>query len=159
MRLRLCLALALCGTQGLMVAMIAIVCSSWTCVNRATSGRNILLPGGLTYHSSVRTANKMVARTGISKKNAKLKKHSECENSKEFCFNSFVVSVVLLFTSNPDNRACLLILLLTTLQATWVVENPAGSCIFEYPRMKHIFQIFKKLGVSASYLIYYDFLL
>ena len=132
-----------------MVAMIAIVCSSWTCVNRATSGRDILLPGGLSYHRSVRTANKMVARTGISKTKCKTAKH--CETS---FFHRFVVSIVLLCTSSPHDRACLLILLLTTLEATWVVENPAGSCIFEYPRMKQVFQILKKFGVAASYLVY-----
>ena len=69
-------------------------------------------------------------------------------------FHRFVVSIVLLCTSSPHDRACLLILLLTTLEATWVVQNPAGSCIFEYPRMKQVFQILKKFGVAASYLVY-----
>ena len=60
---RLCIALALCGVPSLLVSVLAVVCSSWTAVNLATSGRSVLLPGGRTYYKSVVSANKMVART------------------------------------------------------------------------------------------------
>ena len=63
---RLALSLALAGIPGVLAAVIAVVCSSWSPVNQHTSGRDFLLPGGLFFRKSVAAANKMVARTPIA---------------------------------------------------------------------------------------------
>ena len=62
--LRLAIALILQGQPAAMLAVLAIVCSSWSAVNKGTSERDELIPLGANYKPSVRSANKMVARTG-----------------------------------------------------------------------------------------------
>ena len=64
--MRLALALALNGsiiTTALFT--IAVVCSTWSAVNLATSKRDTLTPYGDVSLPSVRSANRMVARTGF----------------------------------------------------------------------------------------------
>lgn len=52
------------GEFGLLIALLAIVCSSWSIVNRGTAQRDELVPWGQSCFVSVRRANKMVSRTG-----------------------------------------------------------------------------------------------
>ena len=66
---RLCLGLLLRGRWGAMTVVLAIVCSTWSAVNLGTSERDALIPLGAFYKPSVRSANKMVARTGCFQKN------------------------------------------------------------------------------------------
>lgn len=66
--LRLSIYTALCGAANLLVACLAVVCSTWSAVNQATSGRTVLLPGGLFFHRSIAAANKMVSRTMVELK-------------------------------------------------------------------------------------------
>ena len=63
--LRLAVSLILRGQFGSLVTLLAIVCSSWSAVNLGTSERDELVPLGATYKPSVRSANKMVSRTGV----------------------------------------------------------------------------------------------
>ena len=46
-------------------AIMAIVCSTFSIVNRYTSQRDELTPEGATFKTSVRSANKMVARCSL----------------------------------------------------------------------------------------------
>ena len=50
------------GHPGKLVAMLGVVCSSWTIVNRGTAKRDMLVPYGQNCYLSVRRGNKMVAR-------------------------------------------------------------------------------------------------
>ncbi len=45
--------------------MIAVVCSTWSVVNLATSQRDVLCPLGQSMLASVRSANRMVSRKGL----------------------------------------------------------------------------------------------
>lgn len=47
-----------------MTVVLAIVCSTWSAVNLGSSERDALIPLGAVYKPSVRSANKLVARTG-----------------------------------------------------------------------------------------------
>ena len=60
--LRLALVLCLCGRPAEAAFVIAVVCSSWSAVNLATSKRSVLTPFGDQSLTSVRSANRMVAR-------------------------------------------------------------------------------------------------
>lgn len=59
---RLAIALVLAGRFSEMLAVLAVVCSTWSPVNMATSQRDALVPWGATYFPSVRAANKMTSR-------------------------------------------------------------------------------------------------
>lgn len=48
-------------------------------------------------------------------------------------------------------RVCLLILLLTSVEADWLLENPGRSSILEYPRVKEVFRILKKFGIGVPW--------
>ena len=61
---RLVLLLCLAGRYGEALAMIGVVCSSWSVVNLHTSQRSILTPYGDMSRTGVRIGNKMVARPG-----------------------------------------------------------------------------------------------
>ena len=61
--LRLALLLALSGSTDTALFTIAVVCSTWSAVNLATSKRDILTPYGDVSLPGVRSANRMVART------------------------------------------------------------------------------------------------
>ncbi len=63
--LRLAIALCLQCQYQSALAVIAVVCSSWSVVNLATSQRDILCPFGQTMLASVRSGNCMVARRGL----------------------------------------------------------------------------------------------
>ena len=56
------------GHFGLLVALMGVVCSSWSIVNRGTSCRDVLTPLGQVAYLSVRCANKMVSRTWVWRK-------------------------------------------------------------------------------------------
>ena len=60
--LRLAIALCLSGRPQEALFIIAVVCSSWSAVNIATSQRDILTPLGDISRASVRCGNRMVAR-------------------------------------------------------------------------------------------------
>lgn len=62
--LRLALTLALHGLAATALFTIAVVCSTWSAVNLATSKRDILTPYGDVSLAGVRSANRMVARRG-----------------------------------------------------------------------------------------------
>lgn len=63
--LRLAIALCLrCRFQEAL-AMIAVVCSTWSVVNLGTSQRDFLCPLGQSVIASVRSANRMVSRKGL----------------------------------------------------------------------------------------------
>ena len=61
--LRLAIALILRCRFDLGMVVVAVVCSSWSIVNVATSQRDVLTPYGDTSLGSVRSGNKMVSRT------------------------------------------------------------------------------------------------
>ena len=63
--LRLAIALCLQCRYQEALAVIAVVCSSWSVVNLATSQRDMLCPFGQTQLASVRSGNRMVARRGL----------------------------------------------------------------------------------------------
>ena len=63
--LRLALLLALSGSTDTVLFTIAVVCSTWSAVNLATSKRDILTPYGDVSLPGVRSANRMVARTDL----------------------------------------------------------------------------------------------
>lgn len=53
------------GKWADLISTLAVVCSSWSVVNLATSQRNLLLPYGNARSTSVIRANRMVARTAL----------------------------------------------------------------------------------------------
>ena len=53
------------GKWADLISTLAVVCSSWSVVNLATSQRNLLLPYGNARSTSVIRANRMVARTRV----------------------------------------------------------------------------------------------
>lgn len=61
--LRLAILMILGGRPGCLLALLGVVCSTWSVVNRATSMRDLLVPLGQLNFLSVRRGNKMVART------------------------------------------------------------------------------------------------
>lgn len=61
-RPRLAIALCLSGRYEEALFVIAVVCSTWSAVNLATSERSILTPYGNQSLPSVRAGNRMVAR-------------------------------------------------------------------------------------------------
>ena len=61
---RLALGSILNGKVADLVAMLGIVCSSWSSVNVATSKRSWLTPYGDQTLTGVRVGNRMVARRG-----------------------------------------------------------------------------------------------
>ena len=62
--LRLALALCLSGRVAEACFVVAVVCSTWSSVNLATSKRDLLCPYGDQRVPSVRSGNRMVARLG-----------------------------------------------------------------------------------------------
>ena len=62
---RLAILLILNGHYGALAAMLGVVCSTWSIVNRSTSMRDILVPLCQTCFLSVRRGNKMVGRTEL----------------------------------------------------------------------------------------------
>ena len=89
-RLRLAIHLCLQCRFKESLAVIAVVCSSWSMVNAGTSQRDILCPYGASEITSVRIGNIMVARRGIGS----LKKSSNVllvVGSRVFCFVGFVM--------------------------------------------------------------------
>ena len=62
---RLAILLILKGHYGSLAAMLGVVCSTWSIVNRSTSMRDILIPLGQACYLSVRRGNKMVGRTEL----------------------------------------------------------------------------------------------
>ena len=46
-------------------------------------------------------------------------------------------------------RTCLLLCLLTCMQATWLLENPASSAIVIYPRLIWVLKMLKRIGSQA----------
>lgn len=64
-QVRLAVALVLRGDWGKLLGVLAVVCSTYSPVNIATSNRDVLCPLGATYHPSVRRANKMTSRHGF----------------------------------------------------------------------------------------------
>lgn len=63
-QLRLALNLALYGSTFSALYTIAVVCSTWSAINLGASKRDLLTPYGDVSVASVRSANRMVARTG-----------------------------------------------------------------------------------------------
>ncbi|CAK9032143.1 Uncharacterized protein SCF082_LOCUS19941 [Durusdinium trenchii] len=61
----LAVALILASKWGDCLALLAIVCSSFSVVNRGTSERDELIPWGASFRPSVRTANKMTTRSTL----------------------------------------------------------------------------------------------
>lgn len=61
---RVAVALLLQGQYGQAMTLLAIVCSSWSVVNLATSQRDVLVPRGNQSLLHVRRGNLMTARTG-----------------------------------------------------------------------------------------------
>lgn len=55
---------ALHGCAATALFTIAVVCSTWSAINLATSKRDILTPYGDVSLAGVRSANSMVARRG-----------------------------------------------------------------------------------------------
>lgn len=53
------------GDYESLVALLGVVCSTWSIVNRATSSRDELVPWGQNLFLSVRRGNKMVSRTDL----------------------------------------------------------------------------------------------
>lgn len=62
--LRLAVLLLLQGSWDTL-SMVAVVCSSWSVVNRHSSQRNELVPEGQTRSASVMNGNKMVSRVSL----------------------------------------------------------------------------------------------
>lgn len=62
--LRLAIALCIAGRYEEAFYVIAVVCSSWSAVNTATSKRDLLNPYGDQSLPGVRCGNRMVARRG-----------------------------------------------------------------------------------------------
>ena len=60
--LRLAIHLLLCSEWEAICTFLAIVCSSWTPVNRGSTGRGILTPLGNEDFVAVRRSNKLVSR-------------------------------------------------------------------------------------------------
>ena len=59
---RLAIVLCVAGKPEATLYVLAVVCSSWSAVNLATSKRDVLTPYGDENVTSVRTGNRMVAR-------------------------------------------------------------------------------------------------
>ena len=57
------MALVLRGGVGHLVCLIAVVCSTWSAMNKHTSKRDWLVPFGDTSLTCVRQGNKQVSRT------------------------------------------------------------------------------------------------
>ncbi len=81
---RLALSLALNGHTPSALFVIAVVCSSWSAVNLATSQRDYLTPFGDTSLATVRAGNRMVARTG-------------CKLGKQPLFKTFLENALFLY--------------------------------------------------------------
>lgn len=64
--MRLAIKLCLSGRFQEALYVIAVVCSTWSSVNIATSQRDILTPYGNQNLPSVRSGNRMVARRDCS---------------------------------------------------------------------------------------------
>ncbi len=62
MNLRLAIKLCLHGRLGEALYVVAVVCSSWSAVNKGTSQRDVLIPLGDPSVTGVRGGNQMVAR-------------------------------------------------------------------------------------------------
>ena len=60
--LRLALSSILNAKHGQFTVLCAIVCSSWTVINMATSGRSVCSPLGRDDRAYVQVANKMACR-------------------------------------------------------------------------------------------------
>lgn len=61
------MALCINGKVDEALYVIAVVCSTWSAVNLATSQRDLLTPLGDTSLPGVHAANRMVSRLGVPK--------------------------------------------------------------------------------------------
>ena len=84
--MRLAIKLCLSGRFQEALYVIAVVCSTWSSVNIATSQRDILTPLGNQNLPSVESGNRMVARCGCSCKQLGI---------RSWCWDSGVYSIKL----------------------------------------------------------------
>lgn len=103
------MALVLKCRRGKFLAMFALKCSSFSCVNAGTSQRSPCYPLGNSDYKSVMEANGLAERTGLS------------DHPCRQCY--IYISC----------RTLALIMLVTTLGGTWVLEQPRGSSFEFYP--------------------------
>ena len=125
--MRLAIILVLNGKFRDTFSFLAPVCSSFSWVNLASSGRSFLNPEGITSSASVLRGNKMVARTGMVR----------VVFAPERC-------------AKRVGRCCLLVALVCCLEGSFAMENPAGSMTALHPRLIQTCRLLRKAGVTAS---------
>ena len=146
LKLRLAVATILNSKHGQFTVLCAIVCSSWTTINMATSGRSCCTPLGREDRGYVQLANCMAARCfgeqisvfsfclnicGISKKT------SNC--SKSFPPRSWTTLCPLRLP-----RLALLLYLIEAMSGCWMVEQPSLSLLRFHPRVMEAFSHFRE---------------
>lgn len=127
-----------------MLAVLAVVCSTWSPVNVATSQRDPLVPWGATYFPSVRAANKMTSRINI------FPIYGHGNGNKVFHdlmgFDLFIWYPIHAYI---PGRSTLLMLLLACMDSVFLLENPGGSSILQHPRLVWLFQKLRGLRMPV----------
>lgn len=149
---RTCIGVLLSGKSGDLLVLLGMKCSSWSRVNIGTSLRSICCPAGDLSKLSVTMANCMAAR--IEALNNLLHIHAVkffnpfvwCGPSMVYIHFCVVHPWFICLLPIPwwgCARTILLIILVSALKATWLLEQPFQSMLRYYGRFRHLTYIMK----------------
>ena len=141
--LRLAIALCISGRYEEAFYVIAVVCSSWSAVNTATSKRDVLNPYGDQSLLGVRCGNRMVVRRGDPGYTTDLELKHVHKKRSVWLFSHTLQTYK---PSAPMLRVALLLVFLEFLGQSWMVENLGSSCILLHPWHRWAIKTIKDFG-------------
>ena len=165
---RLAVILLLQSAFERLVVFLAPPCSTWVAINCGTSRRTILCPAGDESLLQNRKSNKLATRTGFFFKD--IPKPKNLNHSFPFVNHDILWGYPVLFGEAKSHwpwRLGLILLLVTCMDAHFIIEQPGSSLFFHYPYIVEAFKLMKLAGVKVvegansrvdSHLLLYQFL-